>query len=326
MAGAREPRTPAGTPPRIRAFGSEVRQLGVGRPGKTGMLRVDLARDGASGRTVIRRLRCRPPLHVQRALHCGDGDDGGNNNNNNNNSNGRPPGPACVYIASTSGGILQGDRYRIDIGVGEGARAHVTTQGATRVYGMDSDYATQAVNVTVGDGAYLELVPDQIIPYRDSRFYQEATLNVHSNATVVYAEVITPGRVAMGESFAYDVCHLKTVATDQDGNYRFVDVASIQPGTRDVSSLGVLGGHRVVGSAYILARRRDVPGLYARIGEAISGNGDVFGGVTVMKDDSGLLARVLGDGTEAVKGAILDAVAALRDTAIGAPFTGIRKS
>ncbi len=41
-----------------------------------------------------------------------------------------------------------------------------------------------------------EFVPDQIIPYRDSRFYQTVNLRVHDNGTMIYSELIVPGRVA----------------------------------------------------------------------------------------------------------------------------------
>ena len=50
---------------------------------------------------------------------------------------------AYIYIMSPSGGILQGDRYRIDVKLGSNALSHFTTQGATRVYKMDKNFATQ---------------------------------------------------------------------------------------------------------------------------------------------------------------------------------------
>ena len=127
------------------------------------------------------------------------------------------PAMAYVYIVSPSGGILQGDRYRIDITLDNNTFAHVTTQGATRIYKMEKNYASQIVNIKVGEGSYFEYIPDQIIPFRNSRFYQEVELNVHDNATLIYSEVIVPGRVASGEAFEYDICYLKTVGRNQSG-------------------------------------------------------------------------------------------------------------
>ena len=81
-------------------------------------------------------------------------------------------------IISPSGGILQGDRYRIDITLSNNAFAHVTTQSATRIYKMERNFATQMVNVVVEEGSHFEYIPDQIIPFRNSRFYQAVELNV----------------------------------------------------------------------------------------------------------------------------------------------------
>ena len=67
---------------------------------------------------------------------------------------------AYLYLLSSSGGILQGDRYRTEIALKNNAVAHITTQGATRIYGMNNNYASQTVNITVQQGSYLEYIPD----------------------------------------------------------------------------------------------------------------------------------------------------------------------
>ena len=96
---------------------------------------------------------------------------------------------AFVYILSPSGGIVQGDRYRIDITLSNKALAHITTQGATRVYKMQNNFGTQMINIAQEEGTYLEYIPDQIIPYRNSRFYQIVQLNIHDHATMIYSEL-----------------------------------------------------------------------------------------------------------------------------------------
>ena len=109
----------------------------------------------------------------------------------------------------------------------------MTTQGLTRLYRMDKNYATQIVNITLDSNSYFEFVPDQIIPYRDSRFYQSVTLNIHEEATMIYSETIVPGRMAMGEYFNYDICYLKMIGKNQEGMLRFIDTALLQPKKND---------------------------------------------------------------------------------------------
>lgn len=193
--------TPRNIPPEIKAYLAEPEQLRVGKSGKVGILRIKFGRDPSTGKTVIREQYCRVPLFIQRVMYLEE----------------TLPKMAYVYIVSPSGGIIQGDRYRIDITLNNNTFAHVTTQGATRIYKMEKNYATQMVNIKVGEGSYLEYIPDQIIPFRNSRFYQEIELSVHEKATMVYSEMIVPGRVASGEKFDYDICYIKTIGTNQIG-------------------------------------------------------------------------------------------------------------
>ena len=231
---------------------------------------------------------------------------------------------AYVYTVSSCGGILQGDRYHIEITMEKNSMAHVTTQGATRIYGMNSGDAAQRINMTLGPGAYLEFVPDQIIPYGGSRFFQNTRIILDDSATLAYSEVITPGRVAMGESFEYDVCNMRTEAENQDGVVRLVDVANLEPKKHKLDPFGIMGGHAIVGTVYILTKKQNAAELYGKTRSIIGGAG-VSGGASKIRDDAGLLIRILGDDTEKVKGTIHLIIAAVRDTCIGAPFSPIRK-
>ncbi len=198
---------------------TDPQHLGVGKSGKVGILRLKLESDPGTGKTVIREQYCRVPLFIQRAIYLEE----------------TLPEMAYVYIISPSGGILQGDRYSIDITLSNNALAHVTTQGATRIYKMEKNYGTQIVNIKVGEGSYLEYIPDQIIPFRNSRFYQEVELSVHDNATLIYSETIVPGRVASGEKFEYDICYIKTIARSHLGNHRFIDIIKLEPKKEDLT-------------------------------------------------------------------------------------------
>src|SRR5918994_6789927 len=178
--------TPQNIPPEFEAYLTKSQSKSkVGKSGKVGILRLKLERDSATGKTVIREQYSRVPLLAQRAMYLEE----------------TLPAMAYVYIVSPSGGILQGDRYRIDIALGNNTFAHVTTQGATRIYKMENNYASQIVNIKVEDESYFEYIPDQIIPFRNSKFYQEVELTIHNNATTIYSEMIVPGRVASGEKF-----------------------------------------------------------------------------------------------------------------------------
>ncbi len=232
---------------------------------------------------------------------------------------------AYLYIMSTSGGILQGDRYKMDIALSKGAKAHITTQGATRVYRMERNYATQIVNVDLEADTYFEFIPDQVIPYRNSRFYQTLRMRVHDSATMIYSEMIVPGRVASGESFEYDICYMKAVGFNQEDQLRFTDIAILEPRKRNISQLGVLSDRSVVGSVYLLCPNTVVKSIKDDLNSILSNNTEVVSGASILPYNSGIIVRLLGDGASALRAAIFDVVRLTRKTILNAEFSGIRK-
>ena len=112
-----------GTPAEFAAFGDEPPQMKSGAVGKSGYLRLGF--EQRDGRTILADLDSRTPFLAQRALHCDDA----------------LPDMAWLFMITTGGCVLQGDRLALDVALGRGARAHVTTQSATKVHSMDANYA-----------------------------------------------------------------------------------------------------------------------------------------------------------------------------------------
>jgi len=300
---------PDDIPPEVLAYGSELKQLGVGKAGKIGALILRFEQDLERGKTVVKEQYSKVPLYTQRALYLEES----------------LPSMAYMYIISPSGGILQGDRYRIDITLKNNAYAHITTQGATRIYRMEKNYATQIVNIVVDDSCYFEFIPDQIIPYRDSRFYQKVDLKVHDNATMVYAEMIVPGRVASGESFEYDICYMKALARNQNHMLRFIDVAVLEPKKRVLKTLGILENFDVVGNMYILTETKYVTELSKDINSVLQKFSRISGGATTLPHDSGVIIRILGEVASDLRSVMYEIIKITRRIILNASFSGIRK-
>jgi urease accessory protein len=301
--------TPDEVPPEIKAYEAELLQLQPGKAGKLGALKLSFQREPSTNKTVIKDQFNKVPLFSMKALYLEES----------------MPSMAYIYIMSPSGGVLQGDRYGIELNLSKGAQVHATTQGSTRIYRMDKNYATQMVKINVDEGCYLEYIPDQIIPYKNSRFYQTSDIIVHENGNLVYSEIIVPGRVASGESFEYDICYMKTQAKDQNGALRFTDVFMLEPKKTDLRNLGLLGEHSVFASVYILSSQEKTKEILKKLNERFKENVEVLSGATVLPKGRGVLVRMLGDYAEDVKKVIYGVVEDARKILIGASFSGIRK-
>lgn len=300
--------TPNDIPKEIQAYDSEIKQLEVGKSGKVGILDIELQRKD-SRKTVVTKQFSQVPLQIQRALYPEES----------------LPEMAYLYVISPSGGILQGDRYRTDIFLKNNAIAHMTTQGATRIYSMNSNSASQILNITVEENCYLEFIPDQIIPYKNSRYYQKVNLEVHDNSTLIYSEIVTPGRVAMGESFEYDICYLKLHCRNQDKKIRFLENIKIVPKIQDLKDFGVLGDFKILGTVYILTKKDKLAELEKNIQENLKKT-KISVGTSILPDESGLIVRILGEISEEIFDVIYILLEICRKKILNASFSKIRKN
>ncbi len=216
-------------------FQTEPAQMRAAAPGKVGELRLGFSL--REGRSILHDLYRVTPLLVQQALYWDEA---------------MPELPICSIIA-IGGGILQGDRYRIDISVGEGACAHVTTQSANRVHQMDANYASQHQAVTLESGAYLEYLPDFTIPYRGSRFINQTDIVVAEDATLLHGEMVLAGRKHhhVDERFGLDLLSLAVAVRRPDGRKIFAEKILIEKDEPTVDYPAVMGGLRRLRQHYV---------------------------------------------------------------------------
>jgi len=274
--------SPEDVPSQFASFDGKIPQMDVGKTGKIGFLKLTLESDSQRNKTIITEQLSRVPLYVQKALYYDE----------------TIPSMAHVFVLSPSGGVLQGDRYRTDIELKNGAISHITTQGATRLYKMNSNYATQMINLNVGKNCYLEFLPEQLIPYKNSRYYQKATFKIDDSATLVYSETIVPGRVAMGELFDYDVCCLKTLCYDDKQEIKFHDNCILEPKKQTMNSLGIFGNKTVHSMMYVVTKQECIEELYETINQLFKDNDEIIGGASILPNNSGLSVRVLSNSSE----------------------------
>ena len=296
-------------PQEVKKYNMKIEQLEVGKSGKVGILDVEL-KENNELKTVITKQFSQVPLQIQRVVY----------------PESSLPGMAYLYIISPSGGILQGDRYKTDIILKNNAVSHITTQGATRIYSMNSNSAVQLVNITLEENCYLEYIPDQIIPYQNSRYYQKVNLNIHDNATLIYSEVLTPGRTAMKETFDYDICYLRTYCKNQKNEFRCLENMKIEPKKYNLKIKGVLGKYNIVGTVYVLTKKSQIEKLEEKIYENIKKSELISIGTSILPNESGIIVKILGNNTEDVFDKIYDVLKITRKEILGAEFTKIRKN
>lgn len=111
----------------------------------------------------------------------------------------RAEGLPVAVLANIGGGLVVGDRTRVEVDVGPGAAALVTSQAAEKVYrstGLDTH--VDAV-LTVASGGWLEWCPQETILFDGSRLRRRLRMDLATDARALLGEVLVLGRLASGE-------------------------------------------------------------------------------------------------------------------------------
>jgi len=233
-------------------------------------------------------------------------------------------GQVCYVVINPGGAYLGGDRYLIELDVAPGADLLLTTQSATKIYRTPNDRAEQHMRISLGAGSRLELLPDPLIAYREASYGQVTCVDMDPTASLVMAEVVTPGWSPDGGFFRYDEIRLRNEISI-GGRLTVLDNLLIRPGTGSpVDGSAFMGDCTHLGSLLVVDAQVDstlADDLHALLAPKDDG-GRL--GVTLL-DGPGLALRALSHSTEQLNELLAAAVDLLRKRWHGQEPLNLRK-
>ncbi|GAA1274150.1 urease accessory protein UreD [Arthrobacter pascens] len=238
-------------------------------------------------------------------------------------------GQVCYVMVNPGGAYLGADLYVIDVEVGDGAKLLLTTQSATKIYRTPGSFAEQRMTLRLGEGAQLELAPDQLIAYREASYRQNTLITLTPSSSLVMAEVITPGWSPDGASFRYEELRLRTeIHVEAGGGTELLalDNLLIRPSLNDVTGMGFMEGRSHLGSLVVVDSRVDQ--ALADELHALSAGHDAYTGVSLtasLGGTTGLVLRSLSDSTEELNRLLGACTALLRGQWYGQAPLDLRK-
>jgi urease accessory protein len=105
-----------------------------------------------------------------------------------------------AVIVNTGGGMTGGDRFTIDMSVGEAANLIAGTAAAEKIYRSSGLDAEMDVRLRLEPKARLAWLPQETILFDHARLRRRIDIDLAEGASLIMAEAVVFGRAAMGEA------------------------------------------------------------------------------------------------------------------------------
>lgn len=229
--------------------------------------------------TILVRREHVGPLRVQKALY--------------------PEGEAVchVIVLHPPSGIAGGDELTIDVSVGAGAHALLTTPGAGKWYRSAGAWARQRLNFAVAADAALEWLPQESIVFDTARVAMHSRIELDPAARFIGMEILCLGRRASGEGFAHGALQLDT-RVQRGGQPVWLERGRLDGNSGLLESPAGLSGFSVSGTLLAAAPHIEPALLSACRAIPLLEKG-AQSGITLLPNL--LLARYLGHSSEAAR-------------------------
>lgn len=210
-----------------------------------------------------------------------------------------------VYLLHPPGGLVGGDALTVEVAVGAGAHALVTTPAATKVYRTRGPTASQAQRLRVEAGGALEWLPQELILHDGCAADLSTEVRLAPGARFVGVDALCFGLPARGETFAAGRCRQRFEVWREDpadgARPLVIERGRFDAADAVQSAAWGLGGARV--HALLVAAPAPGGAELAALLPLLRAAGERLpaperGGVTVVSDGAALVGRYLGASTE----------------------------
>ena len=203
----------------------------------------------------------------------------------------------AYFLMQLGGGIVEGEKYNINVELKENVRAIVTTQAASKVYKCENSYESfQETTLKLEENSILEYITDPVILYKDAVYRQENNIYMTKSSTLIYTDGITSGWSPDKKRFQYEKAKLKTNIY-MDGVPVLLDNMLINPREDDIDGLGFMEGYKNFATLIILDDRIDKNIIEHLREEILKLNLDINFGITGLEVNDFVL-RVIGNLTQ----------------------------
>ena len=200
-----------------------------------------------------------------------------------------------LMLMSSSPGVLDEDRYTINIELEEESALQLTTQSYQRLFSMTKG-AVQNMTVRMAKGSTLVYLPHPVVPHESAVFRASNKVFLSEGCNLIWTEIFTCGRKLNGERFLFSFYHTVTEIF-LDGKLVVKENLRMAPGKIEVNVVGQMEGFTHQASLICLSPLCLVNEKKELILAYLATQTDILFGVTTAPVN-GLIIRMLGNRAE----------------------------
>jgi urease accessory protein len=228
-----------------------------------------------------------------------------------------------MMILNPTGGIFGGDRLRTEVVLGAGTHVALTTPSASKVYRASGDASQCETEISVGEDAVIEYLPDHLIPHPGAVLRQTLSVKMAPNSCAIVYDAVAAGRVGRDERWRFREI-TSEISIDFGDAPGFLARSSLIPASHPLDGPGLMDGFDYIGSIVATRRGLATVGEVNEVDGAISSMPGVWGGASRLATD-GWVAKFLAPNADTLTRAMLSGWSIARRQLIGLPAFDFRK-
>ncbi|MEI6075930.1 MAG: urease accessory protein UreD [Verrucomicrobiota bacterium] len=134
-----------------------------------------------------------------------------------------------AFTSSFGGGLVAGDRTRLELHLARNTRSFLGTQSATKVYrNTGQGTSSHATSAMLAEGSLLVFAPDPVQPFAHSSYGQRQEFRLAAGSGLALVDWFSSGRLACGERWAFTRLESRNEIF-LEGERIFLDAVSLNP-------------------------------------------------------------------------------------------------
>ena len=205
-----------------------------------------------------------------------------------------PTGRPSFFVRNVTAGVFGGDHYDVQLRTTAGAHVTVDSPSATQIFASTGASACVALRLEAEPASSLAYTPQPTILHAGAALEQSIDLICHPGATLLFAETLLLGRLAMGERLAFASLDSHLQLRGSSGAADFEERYSLHPQSDPATIESAIDGAGAIVTIVLAgcagatdererlaARLATLPGCYAGVDDLPHGAGLLVRGLAV---------------------------------------------